>query len=85
MESARNPGVEPGTYRTVCFCMLSCLIFKSSVDRGIPSLGAAAADFWDFNDRAMLDNLTLDLALLFECKVRARLVIVAKVGGGNPS
>jgi hypothetical protein len=29
------------------------------------------ADFWDFHDRAVLDNLTLDRALLFECKVRA--------------
>ena len=32
-------------------------------------------------DRAVLDNLTLDRALLFECKVRARFVMVAKVGG----
>ena len=30
-----------GTYRLVCFFMLSCLIFKSSVERGIPSLAAA--------------------------------------------
>jgi len=37
------------------------------------------ADFWDFHDRAVLDNLTLDRALLFE-----RLVIVAKVGGQRP-
>src|ERR1700737_3593664 len=29
------------TYRKVYFFMLSCLIFKSSVDRGIPSLAAA--------------------------------------------
>jgi len=27
-----------GTYRMVCFFTLSCLIFRSSVDRGIPSL-----------------------------------------------
>src|SRR5260370_11203855 len=27
--------------RKVCFCMSSCLIFKSRVDRGIPSLAAA--------------------------------------------
>jgi hypothetical protein len=40
-----------------------------------------AAEFWDFHDRAVLHNLTLDGALLFECKVRARVVIVAKVGG----
>jgi len=39
--SARIPGVERGTYRVVCFFILSCLIFKSSVDRGIPSLAAA--------------------------------------------
>ena len=39
--SARILGVERGTYRVVCFFILSCLIFKSSVDRGIPSLAAA--------------------------------------------
>jgi len=39
--SARILGVESGTYRMVCFFMLSCLIFKSSVDRGIPSFEAA--------------------------------------------
>jgi hypothetical protein len=31
-------GVMAGTYRMVCFFTLSCLIFRSSVDRGIPSL-----------------------------------------------
>jgi hypothetical protein len=29
------------TYRNVYFFMLSCLIFESSVDRGIPSFAAA--------------------------------------------
>ena len=39
--NARIPGVERGDYRKVCFLMSSCLIFKSSVERGIPSLAAA--------------------------------------------
>src|SRR5260370_38818161 len=30
-----------GAYQKVCFFMLSCLILKSSVARGIPSLAAA--------------------------------------------
>jgi hypothetical protein len=30
-----------GSYRMVCFFMLSCLIFSSSDDRGIPNLAAA--------------------------------------------
>jgi hypothetical protein len=30
-----------GSYRMVCFFMLSCLISSSSDDRGIPSLAAA--------------------------------------------
>jgi hypothetical protein len=30
-----------GTYRTARLFILSCLIFKSSVERGIPSLAAA--------------------------------------------
>src|ERR1700730_11652973 len=38
---AMSLGVERGTYRMVFFFMLSCLIFKSSVERGIPSLAAA--------------------------------------------
>src|ERR1700688_5118747 len=29
-----------GTYRIACLFILSCLIFKSRVDRGIPSLAA---------------------------------------------
>jgi len=39
--NARIPGVERGDYRKVCFLISSCLIFKSSVERGIPSLAAA--------------------------------------------
>src|SRR6266481_1599783 len=39
--SARIPGAERGVYRVVFFFILSCLIFKSNVDRGIPSLAAA--------------------------------------------
>jgi hypothetical protein len=34
-------GVACELYRTPFFFILSCLIFKSSVDRGIPSLAAA--------------------------------------------
>jgi hypothetical protein len=43
-----------------------------------------AAEFWNFCDRAVLHNLTLDWALLFERKVRAQLAVVAKVGGQCP-
>jgi len=39
--NARIPGVERGDYRKVCFLISSCLIFKSRVERGIPSLAAA--------------------------------------------
>jgi hypothetical protein len=39
--SARILGVGLRAYRILCLFMLSCLIFKSSVDRGIPSLAAA--------------------------------------------
>jgi hypothetical protein len=39
-ECARILGVQRA-YRIVCFLMLRCLIFRSSVDRGIPSLAAA--------------------------------------------
>ncbi len=40
LRNAGIPGVE-GAYRRLFFFMLSCLIFKSNVDRGIPSLTAA--------------------------------------------
>ena len=33
--------LNEGAYRMVCFFMLSCLIFTSRVERGIPSLAAA--------------------------------------------
>src|SRR5258707_12283729 len=41
-ETARFSAVERrGAYRTVYFFILSCLIFASRVERGIPSLAAA--------------------------------------------
>jgi len=44
-ESAGFPGLKGGTYYdseiNLCFLMPSCLIFVSSVDRGIPSFTAA--------------------------------------------
>jgi hypothetical protein len=44
--SAEFPGVKTGMggYRSainLCFLMFSCLIFESSVERGIPSFAAA--------------------------------------------
>src|SRR5258706_297576 len=39
--SARILAVDEGAYRRLSFFILSCLIFRSSVDRGIPSLAAA--------------------------------------------
>jgi hypothetical protein len=43
--SAGFPGIEGGTYHyleiNLCFLIPSCLIFVSSVERGIPSLAAA--------------------------------------------
>jgi hypothetical protein len=36
----QDSGSSTRPYRMVCFLMLSCLIFRSKVDRGIPSLAA---------------------------------------------
>jgi len=44
LETVRILRVERGDYRKVCFFMLSWLIFKCSVDGGMPSLAAAPFD-----------------------------------------
>ena len=51
-----------GSYRIVCFFMLSCLIFTSSDDRGIPSLAAAPfcpATFPLLSAKSRFDELLL--------------------------
>jgi hypothetical protein len=65
-----------------CRSPLTCPISISRRDTFITMV--EAAELGDFCDRAVVDNLTLYRALLFECKVRARSVVVAKVRGQRP-
>ena len=55
-------------YPTVSFAMRPISI--SRCDTFVTMV--EAAEFWNFRDRAVLRDLTLDWALLFECKMRSQ-------------
>jgi hypothetical protein len=52
--------LKEGTYRMLYLFILSCLIFISSIDRGIPSLAAAS-----FGPATATHTFVVDMTFLF--------------------